>query len=68
MKYDSTKINLNQEISGNSTQKDIKFYNLQLDENTQNFDLLIDSKTLNSKTIYESPIVMISSVDIFLIF
>jgi hypothetical protein len=65
IKYDSTRIKLNQIISESSTQKDIKFYNLQIDEKeiNQNLDLLIDSKTLNSKTIYESPIVMISTVN-----
>lgn len=63
IKYDSITIKLNQNISGSSTQKDIKFYNLQIEENTQNLDLLIDSKIINTKTIYESPIVMISSVN-----
>ena len=65
LKHESTSIKLNQKITGSSsTQKHISFYDLQIEQNSQNMDLLIDSKTLNSisKTIYESPIVMISPV------
>jgi len=58
--HKSTSINLNQKVSGKSSQKNIQFYKLQIDNNSQKQDLLIDSKTLNSKSIYESPIVMIS--------
>ena len=60
--HKSTSINLNQKVSGKSSQKNIQFYKLQIDSNSQKQDLLIDSKTLNSKSIYESPIVMISPV------
>lgn len=58
----STSIKLNQKVTGFSNQKKIKFYNLNLEQNANNQDLLIDAKTVNTKTIYESPIVMISSV------
>jgi hypothetical protein len=60
MKFESNKIKLNQEVKGVSSQDHFSFFELQLDSNQKNMDLLIDSKTLNSKTIYESPIVMIS--------
>lgn len=62
LKFESVSINLNQEIKGFSTQKHLSLYELQLDSDTQSKDLLIDSKTINSNTIYESPIVMISTV------
>jgi cell division protein FtsL len=68
LKYESTSINLNQKITGQSNQKNIQFYNLKIEQNSQNQDLFIDSKTLNSKTIYESPIVMISPVNKIKIF
>ena len=58
----SNSINLNQKVKGTSSQKNIQFYTLKFDNNSQKQDLLIDSKTLNSKSIYESPIVMISHV------
>lgn len=59
----SKSIKLNESVSAFATQKKIKFYNLKLDNKPLNQDLLIDSKILSKKNIYESPIVMISPVN-----
>lgn len=63
LNHESTSIKLNQKISAISSQNKIKFFDLKI-EDSKNQDLLIDARTVNSKSIYESPIVMISSVNI----
>jgi len=43
----------------------MKFYSMDLEKKTD-MDLLVDSKIINSNTIYESPIVLVSTVINFL--
>lgn len=63
MQNESTPLKLNQKVSGYSTQKSIQYYKLKIEENSKNQDLYIRSKTIDSQTIFESPITMISPVN-----
>jgi hypothetical protein len=60
--FDSELIRMNIVIQGSTLSNNMKFYSMDLESNPSNNDLLVDSKIINSKTIHESPIILISTV------
>lgn len=59
---DSNIIQFNTLFTASSFDNTMKFYSMDLDENTNDMDLLVDSRIINSHIIYESPIVLVSTV------
>lgn len=62
LKNESNKIQFNSLFSSSTVDNSMQFYSMKLQDNPNQMDLLVDSKILNSKSIYESPIVLVSTV------
>ncbi len=60
--YETTTIKYNTLFTDFTTDNNMKFYSMDLEANTAELDLLVDTKFINSNTIYESPIILISTV------
>lgn len=60
--YETTTIKYNTDFTDSASNNNMKFYSMDLEANSADMDLLVDAKIVNSKTIYESPIVLVSTV------
>lgn len=60
--YESTSIEYNTVFTDSTSNNNMKFYSMDLAANPADLDLLVDARIINSNTIYESPIVLVSTV------
>ena len=60
--YETQAIQYNTIFTDSISNNNMKFYSMDLEAKSTNMDLLVDSKIINSNTIYESPIVLVSTV------
>jgi hypothetical protein len=60
--YETTAIKYNTVFTDSALNNNMKFYSMDLEANSAEMDLLVDAKIVNSQTIYESPIVLVSTV------
>jgi len=61
--YETTAIKYNTVFTDSITNNNMKFYSMDLEENSADMDLLVDALIKNPNTIYESPIVLVSTVN-----
>lgn len=66
--YETTAIKYNTPFTDSTSNNNMKFYSMELQADSADQDLLVDAKIINSNTIYESPIVLVSTVNINFIF
>jgi len=66
--YETVEIKYNNDLTDLISNNNMKFYSMDLENKSSDMDLLVDSKIINSDSIYESPIVLVSTVINFWIF
>lgn len=62
LSYETTVVQYNTLHTDSASNNKMKFYSMDLAPNSADMDLLVDARIINSNTIYESPIVLVSTV------
>ncbi len=64
LSYETLSIKYNTLITDSTSNNNMKLYSMDLEQKSTDMDLLVESKIINSNSIYETPIILISTVKI----